>query len=204
MKKFGTLPRSFYAPAASEVAQLLLGHLLIRATRSGPVGGIIVETEAYVRGDAACHAAPGLTRRNSVMFGEPGRAYVYFIYGCHFCVNVVCQPEAIAEAVLIRAIQPVLGEAIMRRRRKGVRPLELTNGPGKLCEAMSIDRGLNGVDLCDAGSELFVGKNSERDTTLKELGPVVTTTRIGITKAATLPLRFYLEGSAFVSRKFVE
>jgi DNA-3-methyladenine glycosylase len=135
------------------------------------------------------------------MFGKPGRAYVYFIYGCYFCVNAVCQPPGMAEAVLIRAIQPAFGEAEMLRHRNTLRPSELTNGPGKLCQALSIDRALNGLDLCDAKSELFIGKNPDVGTALKELGPVVTTTRIGITKAAALPLRFYLAGSIFVSKK---
>src|SRR4051812_8022850 len=109
--RFTTLPRKFYEPSASEVGPALLGHWLLRRTGTGVIGGLIVETEAYVLGDEACHAAPGLTKRNAVMFGEPGRAYIYFIYGCHFCVNVVCQPPGMAEAVLIRAIQPTFGEA---------------------------------------------------------------------------------------------
>src|SRR5512141_1334708 len=115
MKQFVALPRAFYKPSAREVAPALLGHWLIRRTNDGVFGGPIVETEAYVEGDAACHAFPGLTPRNRVMFGPAGHAYVYLIYGCHFCVNAVCLPPGKAEAVLIRAVEPVLGPDIMRR-----------------------------------------------------------------------------------------
>src|SRR5258708_31951419 len=99
MNDFKPLARSFYEPSAEVIAPRLLGHWLIRNTPDGPVGGPIVETEAYLAEDAACHAAPGLTERNRVMFGPPGHAYVYFVYGTHFCVNAVCQPKGTAEAV---------------------------------------------------------------------------------------------------------
>ena len=105
MKNFSPLPRGFYEPSAKVVAQELLGHFLIRNTPDGFCGGPIVETEAYLVGDAACHAAPGPTNRNRVMFGHPGHAYVYLIYGFHFCVNAVCRPAGIAEALLIRAVE---------------------------------------------------------------------------------------------------
>jgi len=201
MKKFSSLPRSFYQPSASVVASQLLGHYLIRNTLSGPCGGVIVETEAYLHDDPACHGAPGPTKRNRVMFGPPGHAYVYLIYGFHFCVNTVCRPPGIAEAVLIRAVQADLGRDFMLRQRPVSKVENLTNGPGKLCSAMDINRGFDGVDLCDDGSELFVARNPKLREFLKASGPMMTTTRIGITKAATLPLRFYLEGSPFVSRR---
>jgi len=201
MKKFSPLPRSFYEPSASVVAPNLLGHFLIRNTPNGPCGGEIVETEAYLVGDAACHAAPGLTRRNRVMFGDPGHAYVYLIYGFHCCVNAVCRPAGIAEALLIRAVEATFGEKQMAVQRPVSRPRELTNGPGKLCEAMNITRDLDGVDLCDAQSALFIAKNPDLKKFRKEKGPMIITTRIGITKAAALPLRFYLPGSDFVSRR---
>lgn len=201
MKTFSPLPRSFYRPSAKLVAPELLGHWLIRTTPDGPCGGPIVETEAYFVGDPACHGAPGPTARNRVMFGPPGHVYIYLIYGFHFCVNTVCQPVGVAEAVLIRAVEVSIGEKLMRLHRDAKNIHQLTNGPGKLCEAMNITRELNGVDLCDPHSPLFIAENPNLKRFRQERGPLVTTTRIGITKAATLPLRFYLERSAYVSRK---
>lgn len=201
MKTYSPLPRSFYEPSAKKVAPDLLGHFLIRNTPKGPCGGVIVETEAYLVGDAACHGAPGPTRRNRVMFGHPGHAYVYLIYGFHFCVNAVCQPAGVAEAVLIRAVEVTMGKELMSAYRAAVTERELTNGPGKLCQAMNITRAQDGVDLCDADSELFIAENPELKKFRKEKGPMITTKRIGITKAAELPLRFYLAGSEFVSKR---
>jgi DNA-3-methyladenine glycosylase len=195
------LPRTFYEPSAKVVARKLLGHWLIRNTPQGPAGGPIVETEAYLCDDPACHGAPGPTLRNKVMFGDPGYAYVYLIYGYHFCVNAVCRPAGVAEAVLIRAIEPKFGEEFMKSQRAVPRARDLTNGPAKLCEALRIDRSLDGVDICDKKSGLFVAENPGVRQLRKSKGPVMTTTRIGITKAAALQLRFYLEGSEFVSRR---
>jgi DNA-3-methyladenine glycosylase len=135
------------------------------------------------------------------MFGAPGHGYVYLIYGFYFCMNAVCQPRGVAEAVLIRAVEVGLGEEFMRQRRSVEATRDLTNGPGKLCLAMDIDRGLDGVDLCDAGSPLFIARNPAVEEFRKERGPIVITTRIGLTKAADLALRFYLEDSAFVSKR---
>jgi DNA-3-methyladenine glycosylase len=193
------LPRSFYEPSAEIVAQDLLGHWLLRNTPEGPAGGVIVETEAYLRNDAACHAAPGMTQRNKVMFGRPGHAYVYLIYGYHFCVNAVCQPEGTAEAVLIRAIETTVGLPFLKRQRRVLKEKHLTNGPAKLCQAMAIDRKLDGADLCDPRSGLIIAENPEVKTLRKKLGPIMRTVRVGITRAAELPLRFYLDGSEFVS-----
>lgn len=201
MKRFKPLPESFYEPSAKVVAPELLGHWLIRNTASGPCGGPIVETEAYLCDDAACHGAPGPTQRNRVLFDKPGRAYVYFIYGNHFCVNAVCCPPGMAEAVLVRAIEPAFGQDLMRHLRPTEKERELTNGPGKLCQAMNIDRGLDGINLCDGHSALFIAQNPSVEKFRKERGPVITTTRIGITRAAALPLRFYLDGSSFVSKR---
>jgi len=200
MRNFRPLPRRFYEPSAQAVAPALLGHWLVRNTSNGPCGGPIVETEAYLIGDPACHGAPGPTARNRVMFGEPGHGYVYLIYGNYFCMNVVCQPPGVAEAVLIRSIEVALGEVSMRRRRQVDAVRDLTNGPGKLCLALDIDRRLDGIDLCDAKSRLFVARNPAVLKFRQEYGPMVTTTRIGLTKAAHMPLRFYLEGSPFVSK----
>ena len=195
------LPGSFYMPSAAIVAPRLLGHFLVRQTSAGLCSGIIVETEAYLADDPACHGFTRETARNRSMFGPPGRAYIYFIYGNHWCCNAVCRAPGVAEAVLIRAIQPVLGEEWMRVNRAGKSPHELTNGPAKLCEALNIDRKLDGADLCDATSPLFIAENPDVKKFRSAHGPRMTTTRIGLSVAEHLPLRFYLAGSEFVSRR---
>ncbi len=201
IREWTPLPRAFYEPAADVVAPRLLGHWLVRRTARGWCGGPIVEAEAYLWDDPACHAAPGLSARNRVMFGPPGHGYVYFIYGAHYCVNAVCRAAGTGEAVLIRAIEPLVGLEILMKNRVASGAVALTNGPAKLCEAMKIDRKLDGVDLCDPGSPLVLATNPEWKRFVAEQGPIVTTTRVGITKAAHLPLRFYLEKSRFVSRR---
>jgi DNA-3-methyladenine glycosylase len=201
VKTFSPFKRSFYERSAEIVAPELLGHWLIRNTPQGPSGGLIVETEAYLTGDPASHAYMGKTPRNQIMFGPPGRAYVYFIYGNHWCFNAVCRPAGIAEAVLIRGLEPAIGLNFMRERRPVANPHHLTNGPGKLCLAMKIDRSMNGVDLCDATSALFIAANEPLKQYLLTRAPLVSTTRVGITRAASLPLRFCLAGSPCVSRK---
>jgi len=160
-----------------------------------------VETEAYLTGDPACHGFPGPTARNRALFGEPGHGYVYLIYGYHFCANAVCRPTGVAEAVLIRAIEPTFGQELLRRQRLVTELRNLTNGPAKLCEAMQIDRSLDGIDLCDSNSALFIARNPRVEKFRKDYGPIVTTPRIGITRAAAMPLRFYLEGSVYVSQR---
>ena len=201
MNRFAALPRSFYQPSAKVVAGQLLGHWLIRNTPAGPCGGVIVETEAYLQDDPSCHGFPGPTARNRVLFGGPGHGYVYLIYGYHFCANAVCRPTGVAEAVLIRAIEPTLGQELLRRQRLVTDVRNLTNGPAKLCEAMQIDRSLDGIDLCDPGSALFIASNPRVGAFRKEFGPTITTPRIGITRAAALPLRFFLAGSPYVSHR---
>jgi DNA-3-methyladenine glycosylase len=186
------LPRSFYEPTADKVAPKVLGHLLVRNTPNGLLGGPIVEVEAYLFEDPASHSFAGETARNRSMYGPPGHAYVYFIYGVHWCVNAVCCPKGVAEAILIRAIEPSIGK-IERT----------TNGPGKLCAALDIGRALDGADLCDPASALFIAENPDLKSLLKERGPVVRTKRIGITKSAELPLRFCLKNSRSLSRKVV-
>lgn len=180
---------------------MLLGHFLIRNLPTGRCGGVIVETEAYGTDDPACHAYNGQTLRNRAMYGSPGHAYVYFIYGNHWCFNAVCRPHGVAEAVLVRALEPTFGLRQMQRCRKAAKPHELTNGPGKACAAMGIDRSLDGVDLCDVGSPVFIAENPRRSRLLRQIGPIVTALRVGITQAADRPLRFYLPGSGFVSRR---
>lgn len=200
-KQWQPLGRAFYLPSADKVAPELLGHYLIRNRPQGPSGGLIVEVEAYLANDPACHAFGGETARNRTMFGLHGHAYVYLIYGMHYCVNAVCQPKGTGEAVLVRAIEVGLGEDLMRQLRAVKEARQLTNGPAKLCQALEIDRALDGVDLCDAASPLFVAENPQRKHWLQKRGPVTTSTRIGIVKAAHLPLRFYVADSPFISKR---
>lgn len=199
MTEFIPFSRDFYEPSAQAVAPALLGHWLVRNTGRGPAGGAIVETEAYLADDPACHAAPGMTPRNRVMFGPPGHGYVYFIYGRHFCVNAVCRPAGVGEAVLIRAVEPLFGLEWMRRCRSVRHERDLASGPGKLCQALQIDRTLDGVDFCASTSALFIARNSRVRLFRNRYGPVVITKRIGISRAAHLPLRFYLGKSSAVS-----
>jgi DNA-3-methyladenine glycosylase len=198
---FSPLPRDFYATPTTEAAQNLLGHHLVRCIGDELCGGVIVETEAYLSDDPACHAYERQTLRNRSMWSAPGMAYVYRIYGAYFCFNAVCQPQGVAEAVLVRAVEPIFGADILRRNRPVPRDEQLTSGPSKLCVAMSIDLSLDGVDICDAASPLFIARNENVEETLRVLAPTVITTRIGITRAADWPLRFYLGGSRYVSRR---
>ena len=169
------------------------------------LAGRIVEVEAYLGADdAAAHAAAGRTARNEVLFGPPGHAYVYFIYGVHYCLNISCLPEGDAGCVLIRALEPVEGIEIMAEARgleskdfSSVRNLRgIASGPGKLCEALQITRTRdNGKDMLSPGSNLVVVDDGYRAK------KVSTTPRIGITKSAAMPLRYLIDGSAFVSGK---
>jgi DNA-3-methyladenine glycosylase len=163
-------------------------------------GGIIVETEAYLAHDPSCHGYARQTTRNHSMFGPSGRAYVYFIYGNHHCFNAVCCDEGVAEAVLVRAIEPTLGLDLMEKQRPGKDRLQLTSGPGKFCSAMRITRELDGVDLCSADSPIFIAENTNFAKLRRSLGPVVRTPRIGIAVATRWLLRYYLSASEFVSR----
>jgi DNA-3-methyladenine glycosylase len=200
LNDFVPLPRAFYEPSAEAVGPALLGHWLVRRTPQGLAGGPIVETEAYLWDDPACHAARGLTQRNRVMFGPPGHAYVYLIYGMHYCVNAVCRPTGLGEAVLIRAIEAASGGEFLQQHRPVPDPIQLTNGPAKLCAALDIDRKSNGLDLCQSSSPLFIAENPEVAAFRQRNGPLITARRVGITQAAELPLRFFLDGSRFVSR----
>jgi DNA-3-methyladenine glycosylase len=179
-----------------EAARALIGATLVHETPLGRLSGRIVETEAYVTpDDGACHAYRGQTPRNRVMFGPPGHAYVYFTYGMHYMLNVVTEPVGIAAAVLIRALEPLDGMEIMAEWRglgsTSATIANLTNGPGRLCQALGIDLGLNGVAL--TAPPLYI------DPSRGEALPVVQTTRIGITRSVELPYRFYLRGSRHVS-----
>ena len=192
------LGRDFYGRSTLTVARELLGQRLVRILDGQRLSGLIVEVEAYIgEDDAACHAACGRTPRNEAMYGPPGHAYVYFIYGMHHCLNVVTEETGFPAAVLIRALEPLEGLDIMRRYRSGRPDRELTNGPAKLCQALAIDRGFNGVDLC-TGEVLFIEEG--RMVAQEEVG---TSPRIGIKAdelAMSVPWRFYLQGNAFVSR----
>jgi DNA-3-methyladenine glycosylase len=189
------LPRSFYDRDPIAVAQALLGKLLLRRTAAGLTGGRIVETEAYLaQHDPACHAARGRTRKNASMFGPPGHAYVYPIHA-RYCFNVVTEPEEVASAVLIRAIEPLAGLALMQQRRGRGALRELANGPAKLCEALAIDRQLDGWDLT-LGRQLWI---AEDDAAAPPASSIVQSPRIGVTSAHDLPLRFFLRDSPFVS-----
>jgi DNA-3-methyladenine glycosylase len=182
------LPQSFFERSVHEVARELVGCRLFFAGR----GGTIVETESYERDDPACHAYVGLTDRTEVLFGPPGRAYVYLSYGIHSLLNVVAEPEGEAAAVLIRALEPTLGLAEMRERRGGRPDGELCSGPGKLTEALGVGLEHDGADL---GRDPFLLLGPEG-----EAPAVVTGPRIGITKAVERPWRFCAAGSPFVSR----
>lgn len=174
------------------LAPALLGSVLVRVTPDGILAGRIVETEAYLaEGDPACHAHRGETLRNRAMFGPPGRAYVYRIYGIHWCVNVVTEPAGRGSAVLLRALEPIAGIDRMAANRGGSR--DLTNGPGRLCQALSIDGTLDHVDLTHPG-ELYLLRGAPPES-------VVAATRIGITQAADRAWRFYERGNPWVSRR---
>ncbi|NLM45270.1 MAG: DNA-3-methyladenine glycosylase [Firmicutes bacterium] len=188
------LPANFYDRPTVEVARLLLGKILVHHSPEGLAAGRIVETEAYLaKEDPACHAARGMTRRNAPMFGPAGTAYVYLIYGVHYCFNVVTGQEGEGEAVLIRALEPLCGLDLMLARRRVKERSKLCNGPGNLCRALNITPLLNGHPLSRPplylASDGFAGFET------------VTTTRVGITQAADLPLRFYIAGNPCVSRK---
>jgi DNA-3-methyladenine glycosylase len=182
------LGEEFFDRSVHEVARDLIGCRLI----FDGVGGTIVETESYERDDPACHAYVGLTDRTEVLFGSPGRAYVYLSYGIHSLLNAVAEPEGEAAAVLIRALEPTAGLEAMRERR-GDRPeLELCSGPGKLTEALGIGLEHNGADLSRDPFLLLPPQGTAPE--------VVTGPRIGITKAVEQPWRFCAAGSRFVSR----
>jgi DNA-3-methyladenine glycosylase len=185
------LTRAFYNRDAIEVARELLGKILVH----GRVAGMIVETEAYLGGDdLAAHSARGITNRTRVIFGPPGHAYVYFIYGMHECLNLVAEPEGQPGCVLIRAVEPMVGIDLMKRRRPKARSIEkLASGPGNLTRAFGITRAQNGADVT-RGS--LVVRNWRREPAFQ----IQVTPRIGIRHCADWPLRFVVAGNGAVSR----
>ena len=184
----------FYDRATEIVARELLGAVLEHRTAEGTVRGRIVETEAYLGpDDPACHAAAGLTERTRVLHGPPGHAYVYFIYGMHWCFNAVTREAGHGSAVLVRALEPLSGLALMRRRREIDDDVGLTSGPARLCEAFAIGRSQNGVRLDRGPLRILQGLSVPDES-------VLVTPRIGIRKAADWPLRFLVKQNAFVSK----
>lgn len=200
--EFMKLPIEFYKEHGTiSLSQQLLGCELVHESPEGTTAGIIVETEAYLTGDPACHAYRRKTARNAAMFGPAGTLYVYLIYGFYYCMNVVTGPEDVGEAVLIRALEPTEGIELMGERRNldpmtktGLRGL--TSGPGKLVIAMGISRDHNFLSLTapTAVSPIYIRSRVMTDFEM------VTTTRIGITQGADLPYRFYVKGNRFVSK----
>lgn len=191
------LARSFYARDTEVVARELLGQILISTIGRRRVAGRIVETEAYIGPhDPASHAAEriGRTKRNATMFGPPGIAYVYKIYGVHWCLNAVTHEHDFPAAVLIRAVEPIEGIEIMQQRRGCARERDIASGPGKLAQAFAIDRKMDGHPL-DIGP-LWIEKGTRVATRDVVAGP-----RIGITKAVEWPLRFCVRDNAWLSRK---
>jgi DNA-3-methyladenine glycosylase len=191
------LARDFYEQPTVEAAQNLLGKYLVRVHPDGVTAGMILETEAYVGPeDKASHASRGRTPRTAVMFGSAGFAYVYVIYGMYHCLNAVTEPEGYPAAVLIRAVQPCEGLELMRARRRKQDIRLLASGPGRLCQAFGIERGLNSIDLC--GDVLFV-----EDCGVSP-ADIVATTRIGVDYAGPwkdMPWRFYIAGHPGVSKR---
>jgi DNA-3-methyladenine glycosylase len=186
--------RTFYRQPSPIVAKELLGAYLHRVVDGVELVGRIVETEAYGIGDEACHAFRGKTPRNEVLFADGGYSYVYFTYGMYYCFNVSTNEEGAAEAVLIRGIEPVAGTEKMRELRpKARRDRDLTNGPGKICQAFGLSRKDNAVDLIGS-DELFitVGKREEENL-------IGISSRIGINVAVHYPWRFYIIGNDYVS-----
>jgi DNA-3-methyladenine glycosylase len=208
------VPAAFFAADTVAVARALLGKLLVSETPAGRAVGRIVETEAYLCDDAACHASRGETKRNRAMFGPPGRSYTYLIYGMYRCFNVVTGPAGLGEAVLIRALEPVEGLELMAMRRGKREPKALCSGPGKLVIALGIADLPDGSDLrkgplrvaepasTGGGAEGADASNAAaREGKAEATAKIRVTTRIGISKDAHLPLRFYLEGSPWISRR---
>lgn len=187
------LSRGFFDRPVADVARGLLGKRLVRLVDGAPLAGRIVETEAYLaKGDTASHSHRGPNRRNAAMFGPPGHAYVYVIHARH-CLNVVTEAPGVASAVLIRAVEPLLGQAVMARNRGTDVLRDLARGPARLCEAFDVDRAWNGWDLT-RGESLWID-----DDNAPSAVPSAVSMRIGVTSAHDLPLRFFIPGSPFVS-----
>ena len=200
LRKLVILPTVFFNRDPRKVSRALLGKVLVRKGGKTLLAGRIVETEAYLDGDPAAHSFVGRTARNDVLFGPPGRSYVYFIYGNHYCLNVSCLPDGVPGGVLFRAVEPLVGVEEMARAR-GMELestgslVRLTSGPGRLAKAFGITRTRdNGKSFTDPKSDLFIADDGYRVRKAEE------TVRIGITKAAEMPLRYVVAGNPFVSK----
>ena len=189
------LPAAFFARSPEEVAPELLGCVVATQVDEVLAAGVVVEAEAYLgRDDAGSHAATkGITARNAVMYGPPGTAYVYFTYGNHHMLNLVCEPEGTAGAVLVRALEPVWGIDAMTARRHGRPLVELCNGPGKLAASLGLDLSDNGVTLGAGRLTVYDGLRPQADT-------IATSGRVGLSQGYELELRWYLADNRFVSR----
>ena len=191
---------SFFRQDTVELARKLLGCLLVHRTTDGVAAGMIVETEAYVGAiDKACHAYQNRSERTEIMYHDGGYAYVYLIYGMHHCFNVVTGPEGEGNAVLIRALEPVLGLDLMQRRRNTKLLQNLCSGPGKVCQALGITKNEYGLDLCDSASPLRLIRYRRIPDQIIASSP-----RINVAyakEAATWPWRFYVKSNTFVSVK---
>jgi DNA-3-methyladenine glycosylase len=189
------LPRAFYERETEIVAREMLGAVLECETGDGIASGIIVETEAYLgEHDLACHAVAGRTARTEALYGPPGTSYVYFIYGMYWCFNAVTRTEGLPSAVLVRAVEPLKGTALMHKRRPRIRnAVDLTNGPGKLCAALGIVGSMSGKSLQRKPVVIREGETVPDER-------VELTTRIGITRSADWPLRWIVKGNRFVSK----
>jgi DNA-3-methyladenine glycosylase len=191
-RRLARLRRAELPTDTAALARFLIGKVLVRDTPAGRTSGRIVETEAYVIGDAACHAFRGATPRNRSLFLERGRAYVYLIYGTWYCMNVSGEMPGIGAGVLLRALDPLEGIGLMEKRRASTRAADLTRGPGRLAAAMAIDRSCDGIDLCTPGP-LWLGRVARPE------GAIGLSTRIGLSVEANRLLRFYERGNPFVS-----
>lgn len=187
------LPEALNVPV-EDAARRLLGAVIERTADGEVLRARIVEVEAYDQTDPASHTFRGQSSRNASMFKAAGYAYVYFIYGMHYCLNIVAGPAEFGAGVLIRAVEPLEGEAVMVQNRRGRTGIELTNGPSKLCEALAIDQSLDGHDISIPPLRVLLAPPLADEQ-------VVITQRIGITKAADWPRRFYLRGSPYVSKR---
>lgn len=196
------LPSSFYTRRTLIVAKSLLGKIFVRRIGKKILSGKIVEVEAYLHNDPACHAYRGMTERNKVMFNEGGSLYVYFTYGIHYCANIVTNKKGVGEAVLIRAVEPIGGIDVMMKNRfdKSDRHLKsdghlknLTNGPAKFAQAFGLTKKQNGVSLL--GEEIYIAAGGHIPSS-----KIVVTTRIGISRGEEKKLRFYINGNEWVSK----